>query len=186
MNDEDVRDLVAAVASLRRDLAALERKYNNTFVQGPVTDRDHEKGIRIARDPKGKHKSAWRQPADLSGRTRALPDKGENVLLLQPHGDPEQGIVIGLGHSKAKKNPAKDIDNTVLLNEGGVRIEKQGDAALITAKTIKLIAGGVTVAITGDGVAVTGGKITHNGKDVGDTHKHAGVTKGGAQTDPPV
>lgn len=32
--------------------------------------------------------------------------------------------------------------------------------------------GGVTVDITPKGVAITGGMVTHNGVDIGDTHKH--------------
>lgn len=186
MSDFDIRDLIEAHKALRRDHEALRRQYDNTFVQGPVVERDHEKGVRIGRDPKGEHKSDWVQPADLSGRSRALPDKGENVLLLHPHGDPRQGVVLGLGHSDAKKNPAKDAANTVLHDKDGVRIEAQGDTAILTAKTITLKADDVTVTITGSGVAITGGKVTHEGKDIGATHKHGGVDKGSAQTDPPI
>lgn len=182
----DFEDLLQEVARLRRDLAKLRGIVDNLFVQGPVVDRDHAKGVRVGKDPKGEHKSDWSQPADLSGRSRYLPEKGENVLVIQPFGDNRQGIVLGLGHSDAMKNPAKDADNTVLHDHNGVRIEGAKDVATITAKTIKLVADGVTATLTGDGLAVTGGKITHNGKDIGDTHKHGGVAKGGAQTDPPA
>lgn len=183
---DDIRDIVEALKSIRRDHEELRRQYDNTFVQGPVTDRDHEKGIRIGRDPEGKLKSDWKQPADLSGRSRTLPDIGENALLLQPHGDARQGVAIGLGHSDQKKNPAKDAGNTVLHDKDGSRIEAQGDTTIITAKTIKLVAGDVTVTITGSGVEIKGGTVKHNGKDIGDTHKHGGVLKGGLQTDPPA
>lgn len=182
---DDIREIIAEMKSLRRDHAELRRQYDNTFVQGPVVDRDHQKGVRIARDPKGEHKSAWTQPAELSGRSRALPDVGENVLLLQPHGDPRQATVVGLGHNDAKKNPATDAGNTVLHDKDGARIEAAKDSITLTAKTITLKAGGVTVTITGDGVAITGGKVTHEGKNIGATHVHPGVQRGFLKTDAP-
>ncbi|WP_448952122.1 Gp138 family membrane-puncturing spike protein [Labrys neptuniae] len=49
-----------------------------------------------------------------------------------------------------------------------------------------LTSGGVSMAMTPGGVAFNGGTITHNGKDIGDTHKHGGIVKGGDITDVPV
>lgn len=44
---------------------------------------------------------------------------------------------------------------------------------------------GASAQISG-GFALTGGSLTHNGKDVGSTHKHSGVQPGGGQTGTPV
>lgn len=44
---------------------------------------------------------------------------------------------------------------------------------------------GNSISITG-GAAFEGGALTHNGKNIGDTHKHGGVLKGGDETDEPV
>lgn len=46
--------------------------------------------------------------------------------------------------------------------------------------------GGVEVAITGEGMAITGGTVTHNGVDIGDTHVHTGVVPGGGLSGPPA
>jgi len=46
--------------------------------------------------------------------------------------------------------------------------------------------GGVSMTLTGDGVTIVGGAVTHNGKNIGDTHEHTGVTPGGALTGPPA
>ena len=46
--------------------------------------------------------------------------------------------------------------------------------------------GGVTVDITPGGVAITGGMVTHNGINIGDTHKHKGVKAGGDVSGTPV
>lgn len=45
---------------------------------------------------------------------------------------------------------------------------------------------GVTVTITGAGLAITGGTVTHNGTNIGDTHVHGGVEPGGSNTAVPV
>lgn len=44
---------------------------------------------------------------------------------------------------------------------------------------------GASAQIQG-GFALTGGSLTHNGKDIGSTHKHSGVQPGGGQTGNPV
>ena len=46
--------------------------------------------------------------------------------------------------------------------------------------------GGVEVAITGAGISITGGTVTHNGVNIGDDHAHTGVTPGGGTSGPPV
>lgn len=45
--------------------------------------------------------------------------------------------------------------------------------------------GGGVVTMTGS-VAIGGGSLTHNGKDIGSNHKHSGVQPGGGQTGGPV
>ncbi|MHA3117243.1 baseplate assembly protein [Acinetobacter sp. ANC 4635] len=45
--------------------------------------------------------------------------------------------------------------------------------------------GGVNVS-GGSGMAITGGNITHNGKNIGATHAHSGVQTGGGNTGAPV
>lgn len=42
--------------------------------------------------------------------------------------------------------------------------------------------GGVDVAITSAGIAISGGTVTHNGLNIGDTHVHGGITPGGSDT----
>lgn len=44
---------------------------------------------------------------------------------------------------------------------------------------------GVSMAMTSSGVAFTGGTVTHDGKDIGSTHKHTGIKPGGALTGEP-
>ncbi len=50
---------------------------------------------------------------------------------------------------------------------------------------LTLSSGGVSIAISPSGVAFTGGEITHNGKNIGDTHVHGGVRAGSSDTSTP-
>lgn len=56
---------------------------------------------------------------------------------------------------------------------------------LTVAKSLNVGAGGGSAAIKGD-VAFTGGSVTHNGKNIGDTHQHSGVQPGGGNTGAPT
>lgn len=51
--------------------------------------------------------------------------------------------------------------------------------------TIRLEPGG-TVRIQASNIVLEGANLTHNGKNVGDTHAHGGVMSGGSLTGPPA
>lgn len=101
-------------------------------------------------------------------------DEGDMVLL--PIGNPAQRMG-GLG-----------IGDVGLYNAGGdkVILRAGGGIEISAAASITLKVGGVTVTISGAGLAIEGGTVTHNGVDIGDTHKHRGVLPGSGITDVPV
>ena len=43
----------------------------------------------------------------------------------------------------------------------------------------------MTLKLSSEGLEITGGTVKHNGKDIGDTHKHGGIEVGGQKTEPP-
>ena len=49
-----------------------------------------------------------------------------------------------------------------------------------------VLAGDVTAAALDAGVAIEGGKVTHDGKNIGSSHIHGGVVSGGDLTDVPA
>lgn len=55
----------------------------------------------------------------------------------------------------------------------------------LDAPTISLVAPAVTIMATG-AVTIVSATLTHNGKNIGDTHEHSGVTAGGGHTGPPL
>lgn len=51
---------------------------------------------------------------------------------------------------------------------------------------VTITSGGFSAAFSPAGLAMTGGTITHNGKDIGDTHLHTGVVPGGGLSGVPA
>lgn len=76
--------------------------------------------------------------------------------------------------------PAGQGDRVVLgLNGGGATLSFDADGFYFNV-------GGVEWALTAAGFAQTGGTVTHNGKNIGDTHVHGGVVPGGGNTGVPT
>lgn len=73
-----------------------------------------------------------------------------------------------------------ESDRVVIGANGGSAYLSFDDAGLY------FTAPGVTVSITAAGVVITGPAVTHNGKNIGDTHTHGGITPGGGTTGVPT
>lgn len=75
--------------------------------------------------------------------------------------------------------PGGQGDRVVIgANDGGAFFSFDGS-------TLYFESGGVSMTMTAGGLAIVGGTITHNGKDIGDTHKHTEVVPGGGISGPP-
>jgi galactose mutarotase-like enzyme len=70
-------------------------------------------------------------------------------------------------------------DDLVRSEVGGLTFELTGAQAQITV-------GGVTFRVSGAGVEITGGTVTHDGKNIGATHIHGGVSSGPSTTGVPA
>jgi phage baseplate assembly protein V len=140
----------------------------------------------------------------------SVPPPGSLMVVLSIGGD--QGDLVGLpvatpGKRMGKMKPGE----SALYGHGGQRMHMQEDGSIDIQSGVKvtlkapvfnfdaggtlftldasgatIVAGGVTFKVTGSGVAITGGTVTHDGKDIGKTHKHTGVTPGGALTGVPA
>jgi hypothetical protein len=63
----------------------------------------------------------------------------------------------------------------------GINIEYNGNKIVLQSDKISLSVGSSKIEITASGISITG-ILTNNGKIVGDTHIHSGVTTGGGVT----
>lgn len=198
----DFDDLLDEVAKLRRDLDDHKVRTANMVRVGPVSERDHKKGFRVDHGAEGEDdKSPWMRLAERSGVESDLPRKGEQIAVLAPYGDPLQGIGLPFGHTKENPNPAPDADTSVIFNRDGCTasvkdgkltwkakemVYEVGKAKLTLKEgSAKLEVDGKSYNLDGDGHTLTGGKVSHDKKNIGATHVHGGVMAGAAKTRDP-
>lgn len=116
------------------------------------------------------------------------PIKGSKGLILSPNAQSDEAYVFGGEHPEKRPTglPAGatalyDASGNIMkvLTTDGISIDVAGTAFTVSK-------GGVSFVISAGGVAITGGTVTHNGKDIGSTHVHGGVLTGGANTGAPA
>lgn len=138
----------------------------------------------------------------------------DDVEILQPQGfagmpteDGAVAIAIAIGGDEGDlvvlpvSNPSKRMgglkpgdvgmntpsgDKFVLGADGNAKLHVGGSVLVEATGSIVLKVGGCTLTISGAGFAFAGGTVTHNGKNIGDTHEHTGVVPGAAQSGPPA
>jgi hypothetical protein len=148
----------ANVASVR-----VQQPGNGTFnISLPITPGD--KGWLMAAD------------RDMSVFQQGLTEDAPNTARMHSFQD-------GLFMPDAMSNgdaPAGQSGRVVIgANNGGAYMAFDGDGFYFNI-------GGTEFTLTAAGFAQTGGTVTHNGTDIGDTHIHDGVTPGGGNTGTPV
>ncbi len=164
--------------SLLLDVEMLKTAFGNSLKVGPVEVIDAQKGYRLRlggtdTDP---FLSPW-YPHPETGKTSIPLKKGQIVGVVNPSGDPRQGLMFRGGYSDGNPSPNDNMAANV-FEDAGVRVSV-ADGALVVE------AGGVTFRFSGEGYEQTGGKKLHDGKNVGATHRHGGVIEGGDDTDVP-
>ena len=186
--------VAAATAGFHREIAHLQEAYaelsamhndlrdrhERMFRPGVVTDYDASKHLyrqQIGIDENSQPiKSPWRPYGQHAGTlNQHIPlSIGQQMLMISPDGDLEQGIGFPFGWSNANPAPSSDA-KTIAGSFGGVSWTITGGVVAVT--------GGLTVK--GD-VKASSGVFQHNSHDVGSTHKHGGVQAGSDDTDVPV
>lgn len=172
-----LRQLIDRVVEAERRSAAQE-------MRGKVTDVDTVKArarIEIGKDDDGEPvKSPWIPYKQIAGslKIHQPPVVGETMTMRSASGDVEQGVLEAFHWSDA--NPANSTDaQSNVMTFGSTKVT-------LGASSIDIEVGGVKVSFSGEGLAITGGEVTHNEKDIGDTHLHTGVIPGGSNTGPPA
>jgi phage baseplate assembly protein gpV len=114
--------------------------------------------------------------------------------MLSPTGDWQQAVALPMTWSDQNQSPSGSGDENVLtfgnvratIKDDLTRVVVGGTEFEITSGRVHIKVDGVTVEITGGGVSVTGGRVEHDGKNIGSTHIHGGVVPGGGLTDVPA
>ena len=193
-------NLDALIGRLVDRIAALETRFAQKAMVGPVAERDHKKGVRLrlgGTDDKP-FLSPWIQPSDMNGtfKSRYLPAKGEQMFVLSPMGDLSQGMAVPYTHSKQNPNPAADENETVFFQSPDNKVRMSFKDGKLVVKNDKTTTtwdkDGVThehdgkkLTINKDGSKFEGGKVQHDAKNIGKDHKHTGVQSGSGNTGDP-
>lgn len=187
----EIHDLLGQLAQGHADL---EARIERMFRKGKVTDVDavnHLYRQEIGLNDDGQTvKSPWLPYSQIGGarKTHSPPSVGEQYLLVNPDGHYDFTTGVGLPHGWYDQNPSPSTDpaadvttrgNTIDTTTAASRTIVVGGSSLAMVDgSITLKSGGVTMVISGSGVAVTGGLVKHDGLDIGSTHIHGGVSVG--------
>lgn len=111
----------------------------------------------------------------------ARPHAGAEAVIAFAGGNRAHPLILAVADRKYRLQGLADGEVALYDDLGQtVRLTRSGIA--ITAPTIT-VNGDLTV---NGAVTIAGASLTHNGKNVGASHVHGGVTPGGANTDVPT
>lgn len=152
-----IRDFVA----LRYDLEVLKAAFGRAIKVGPIEVIDADRGYRLKLgETDGKpFLSAW-YPHPESGKTSVPLKQGQVVAVVNPGGDPRQGVLIRGGYSDDQPAPNADMEANV-FEDAGVRMEIKSGVLHVSAVS-KVIIEAPDVSLGGEGgkrVARVGDKV---------------------------
>lgn len=164
----DIEELVRRIVD--QQMSRQPKKHAAT-----ITSYDPERHAVKATSQPGGVESGWMPistPHIGNGIGVAIgPNIGDQIIVDYLNGDIDSPFMAGRLHSD-KERPPEANTGEMVLQTAGAKIATSGASVSISA-------GGNTLELSGGGLKM-------NGKDIGDTHKHGGVTTGADQTDVPV
>ncbi|GAA0586938.1 phage baseplate assembly protein V [Halomonas salifodinae] len=181
-------------------ITELLRLIHNLIRTGTIAAVDHQ-AARV-RVKSGELLTDWLPWIEgRAGTTRDWnpPTEGEQVVVFSPGGDPAAGVVLTGLFSDAHPAPTALPELCRRIFPDAALFEYDHKTSVLRIKLpgrIEIEAPGGTswlgnIAHQGDmarqgSYAQAGGELTHNGTNIGDTHKHGGVVPGDGQSGGPV
>lgn len=171
-------EFVQRLVEMDRKIAELDRRLRNHKRTGTVTEVDTRKGlarVKLGDGANGPYLSGWLPWKEIAAggiKSHIPPTVGQQVDIVSESGDLTDGVIDFSSPSNANPRP------------------HDGPEAVITMGSTRMVIGDGTLDITADTtirgtLAVVGQGVTHNGKNIGDTHVHGGVEPGGDDTKTP-
>ena len=121
------------------------------------------------------------------------PPDGSHAISISMGSRRDFQAIIGGEH--ADHRPKKlGKGNSAFYNSVGAMMKflgKKGtldglDTLIVTVPSVTFKCGGTTLVVDGSGVTITGGKVTHEGKDIGSDHTHINTQPGAGISGPPA
>ncbi|GGC68634.1 phage baseplate assembly protein domain-containing protein [Chelatococcus reniformis] len=181
------------MSTLRSGPADMSRRAFLGLMRGTVIAADDAKKLQEL-TVKTHYGDQW------SGVENATLTYGFHAVPLPPKDGQHAEVIVGaMGGSSShpvvlgmidRRHRPKDWQpgEVGLHDDQGQQVRITRDGVVITApegKTIKQVIGGVTFTLSKDGLDVTGGRITHDGKHIDGTHTHTNVQPGAGNTGEP-
>ena len=155
-------------------IAEIERKLDNLFRHGPVTERKKIDGRWLVRMRLGGSEdepflSPWIPYVSPNGGPEGLnvhrvPKEGEQLTLLSPAGDFQQGVATSLFWSDQHPPPSDDPDAVVITHPKFKMIIKSGNLTIENAEEIHFKAGRSELEIKKNAINIVSDKIITVGK----------------------
>ncbi len=170
--------IVGKIEALAAAIEDMNRRVNSIVREAVVEEVFPDEGVaRVTAQGLPSKKVPWVERAGPI-RDWTPPGVGERVLLISPSGEAGRGVIFPGGFSDQFEQP-HDQEAQSRRQIGDVSVTQSEDGFVIKA-------GGVTVTVSSAGLAIDSGQVTHNGTDIGDTHKHKDVTPGPSLTGEPA
>ncbi len=190
MSDAYFRAVERRFADLEAAVEDLRRRQANQMREGRITGVDYERGVAtVEMDGLPSKEIPWVQRAG-DVKDWDPPSVGERVTVMSPTGDPGQGLITPGGWSNDHPAPHNKGGDRYVKTTGTIHLDADTSVMVlaaervdIRAKTVRLEA--ETVEIEGK-VSITGDRLEHNGRNVGDDHQHTNVKPGPSMTGPPA
>lgn len=114
------------------------------------------------------------------------PPAGSHGIGLRLRGESDVAVILGFEHQDKRPKNLPEGESAFYNDASKVLLQTSGDDLNLTMpgiltgtlKSLVVKTGDVTFTIDGNGVAITGGKVTHNGHDIGATHQHKDTQPG--------
>ena len=155
-------------------IAEIERKLDNLFRHGPVTERKQIDGRWLVRMRLGGSEdepflSPWIPYVSPNGGPEGLnvhrvPKEGEQLTLLSPAGDFQQGVATSLFWSDQHPPPSDDPDAVVITHPKFKMTLKGGNLTIENAEEIHFKAGRSELEIKKNAINIVSDKIITVGK----------------------
>lgn len=171
------------IVELAARIAELERRSSGMMRHGTVEEVDttkHRVRLKFGTDVEGRpFLSPWIPYTQVAGalKVHVPPSVGQQFTLMAPAGDWQQAVVVPFTWSNHNPAPSESGEENI-LTFGDVRM-------MLKDGRLEVSAAGITLELTGNGLAITGGEVRHDGKNIGATHTHGGVVFGSELTDVP-
>lgn len=131
----------------------------------------------------------WRDKVEIQqpyGVASSVPEDGAVGLAVAVGGNEDDLAIVSISNPSSRMGNLKPGETALYNQHGdGVHVGSDGTVTIQAGTSIVLKVGGVTVTISGEGVAIEGGTITHDGVVIDKTHIHTGVVPGGGLSGPP-